>query len=126
MKKLLKTLALVAVFGVVFYAVGALAQQNQESSGGLGDVVDRLGDVFVSVKSVFYVLAAFGLIGLAAAALLGKVQWKWLFALVFGVAIVAAAGYIVDFASNTQDGGDGSIQDYTEDSAFGTESGSNY
>ena len=99
MKKLLKTLALVAVFGVVAYATGALAQSSNSSGQGLSGVVNTLATVFNDVRGVFYVLAAFGLIGLAAAALLGKVQWKWLFALVFGVAIVAAADYIVSYAS---------------------------
>lgn len=95
MKNLLKTLALVAVFGIMFYAFGALADDD----GNLSGVTSKLASVFQDVRGVFYVLAAFGLIGLAAAALLGKVQWKWLFALVFGVAIVAAADYIVSYAA---------------------------
>ena len=99
MKKLLKSLALVAVFGVVFYAVGALAQNNNNESGGMSQIVDTLATLFDDVRTVFYVLGAFGLIGMAAAALLGKIQWKWLFALVFGIAIVAAADYIVSYAS---------------------------
>ena len=98
MKKLLKTLALVAVFGVVLYAAGALAQSSSSSSG-LGKVADTLAKLFGEVRGVFYVLAAFGLIGMAAAALLGKIQWKWLFALVFGVAIVAAADFVVSYAA---------------------------
>ena len=101
MKKLLKTLAVVAVFGVVLYAFGAFAQQTNSNSGGLSSVTSTLANLFKEIKTVFFVLAAFGIIGLAAAALLGKVQWKWLFALVFGVAIVGAAGYIVDYASGT-------------------------
>lgn len=91
MNKLSKSLALVAVLGVVAYATGA--------SAALDSVANKLADVFQSVRTVFYVLAAFGLIGLAAAALLGKIQWKWLFALVFGVAIVAGADYIVSYAA---------------------------
>ena len=101
MKKLLKTLAVVAVFGVVLYAFGAFAQQTNSNSGGLHSVTLTLANLFEEVKTVFFVLAAFGIIGLAAAALLGKVQWKWLFALVFGVAIVGAAGYIVSYAAGT-------------------------
>lgn len=93
MKKLVKTLAIVAVLGVILYAAGASADAGET-------VATRLAGVFEQVKKVFYVLAAFGLIGLAAAALLGKIQWKWLWALIFGVAIVAAAGYIVSFATS--------------------------
>lgn len=94
MKKLFKTLAIVAIFGIVAFAGNAWAQSD------LSGVAEKLNDVFGQVKTVFYVLAAFGLIGMAAAALLGKIQWKWLWALVFGVAIVAGAGYIVEFATD--------------------------
>ena len=106
MKKLLKSLALVAIFGIILYAAGALAQQTGNtgsSNSGMSKIVDTLAKLFADVRSVFYVLAAFGLIGMAAAALLGKIQWKWLFALVFGVAIVAAADFIVTYAAT---GGD--------------------
>ena len=99
MKKLLKTLALVAIFAVAFYAVGAWAQSSGSGSDGVESVVSKLASTFEDVKKVFFVLAAFGIIGLAAAALLGKIQWKWLWALIFGVAIVAAAGTIVKYAA---------------------------
>ena len=94
MKKLFKTLAIVAIFGIVAFAGNAWADTD------LSGVAGRLNEVFREVKTVFYVLAAFGLIGMAAAALLGKIQWKWLWALVFGVAVVAGAGYIVEFATD--------------------------
>lgn len=116
MRKLLKTLALVAIFGVVAYAGSAMAQYgNQQSSGGLSGVVNTLAQTFEDVRGVFYVLAAFGLIGLAAGALLGKIQWKWLWALVFGVAIVAAADYVVTYASGNT-GGTGIQGGYDPDS----------
>ncbi len=99
MNKLSKSLALAAVLGVVAYATGAAA--------GLESVSNTLANLFAEVRSVFYVLAAFGLIGLAAAALLGKIQWKWLFALVFGVAIVAAADFIVTYAAGISTGSTG-------------------
>ncbi len=104
MKKLFKTLAIVAIFGIVAFAADAWAQYGRIGSTtvGLGDVADRLGGVFDEVRTVFYVLAAFGLIGMAAAALLGKIQWKWLWALVFGVAVVACADFVVQFATQGQ------------------------
>ena len=92
MKKLFKTLAIVAIFGIVTFAGSAWAQN-------LTSVATELGGVFDQVRTVFYVLAAFGLIGMAAAALLGKIQWKWLWALVFGVAVVACADFVVKFAT---------------------------
>ncbi len=113
MKKLLKTLALVAIFAVAFYAVGAWASSGDTE---VNNVVTRLATTFEQVKKVFFVLAAFGIIGLAAAALLGKIQWKWLWALIFGVAIVAAAGTIVKYAA-----GEGAeVSDDINDTSLGT------
>lgn len=97
MKKLLKVMAFVAIFALITY-VGSAWAQNDE--GGLDSIVTKLQAVFDDVRSVFYVLAAFGLIGMAAAALLGKIQWKWLWALVFGVAVVACADYVVQYAAD--------------------------
>ena len=101
MKKLFKTLAIVAIFGIVAFAGNAWAQNYGGGSGGLGRVAEELGYVFNEVRTVFYVLAAFGLIGMAAAALLGKIQWKWLWALVFGVAVVACADFIISYATKS-------------------------
>ena len=109
MKKLFKTLAIVAIFGIVAYAGSAWAQNNRGAE--LGNVAKELAYVFDQVRTVFYVLAAFGLIGMAAAALLGKIQWKWLWALVFGVAVVACADFVVSFATG---GGSTELDQYNE------------
>lgn len=101
MKKLLKVMAFVAIFALITYVGSAWAQDD---TGKLGSVVNKLHGVFNDVRSVFYVLAAFGLIGMAAAALLGKIQWKWLWALVFGVAVVACADFIVTYAAGGSQG----------------------
>ena len=105
MKKLFKTLAIVAIFGIVAFAGNAWAQGGGNSSG-ISSVVDELSRVFNDVRKVFYILSAFGLIGMAAAALLGKIQWKWLWALVFGVAVVACADFIVSYAAGGRQGQD--------------------
>ena len=109
MKKLLKVMAFVAIFALITYVGSAWAEDD---AGGLGSIVSNLKTVFDDVRKVFYVLAAFGLIGMAAAALLGKIQWKWLWALVFGVAVVACADYIVQYASDTGSAVQGEGNDY--------------
>ena len=43
----------------------------------------------------------FGLIALAFQAIFGKIKWPWFAALAFGLAVVAAAGAIVNYAANT-------------------------
>lgn len=70
-----------------------------------GTVTSKLLDLFGNVKTVLYILAAFGLIGFAFAALFGKVRWGWVCALAFGLAAVAAAGQIIDYVSQAGVGG---------------------
>ncbi|MDO4161397.1 MAG: TrbC/VirB2 family protein [Pseudomonadota bacterium] len=61
--------------------------------------VKKLGDLFRNSKMVIFVIGGFGLIALAFQAIFGKVKWAWFAALAFGLAVVAAAGAIVNYAS---------------------------
>ena len=70
-------------------------------------------NVFQAVKSIMFIVGGFGLVGLAWAAVFGKVHWKWFAALAFGLAVLAAAGAIIQYAT-----GEGS-SGYSGASAFG-------
>lgn len=61
--------------------------------------VNKLSDLFQNSKMVIFVIGGFGLIALAFQAIFGKVKWAWFAALAFGLAVVAAAGAIVNYAS---------------------------
>jgi len=67
----------------------------------------KLVDLFKNAKMVVFVIGGFGLIALAFQAIFGKVKWPWFAALAFGLAVVAAAGAVVNYAANT-DGATGS------------------
>lgn len=64
------------------------------------DVKKKLVDLFKNAKMVIFVIGGFGLICLAFQAIFGKVKWPWFAALAFGLAVVAAAGAIVNYAAN--------------------------
>lgn len=57
--------------------------------------------VFSAVKTIVFVVGGFGLIALAFQAIFGKVKWPWFAGLAFGLAVLAAAGAIVDYATGT-------------------------
>lgn len=61
----------------------------------------KVGNVFRSVKTIVYILGGFGLVGLAWAAIFKKVDFKWLAALATGLAILAAASAIVEYATGS-------------------------
>ena len=74
--------------------------------------------VFGAVKTIVFVVGGFGLIALAFQAIFGKVKWPWFAGLAFGLAVLAAAGAIVDYATGTTDhqgGGNSGMGDTFQD-----------
>ena len=96
MLKKLSTL-FVACFAIAlaFVATDAMAQTNNL----FNEVFNTTQTTFQNVRTVIFIVGGFGLIGLAFFAIFGKIQWKWFAALCVGLAIVAAAGYIIDYAT---------------------------
>lgn len=66
-----------------------------------GTAATKLVDLFKNAKMVVFVIGGFGLVALAFQAIFGKIKWAWFAALAFGLAVVAAAGAIVNYAANT-------------------------
>ena len=56
-------------------------------------------NVFQHVKTITFVIGGFGLVGIAYQAIIGKVKWGWFAGLAVGLALLAAAGAIVDYAT---------------------------
>ncbi len=87
------TLSLVAVFMLLGFSGDAMAQTVMNTAQ------DKGISVFKAVKTIIFVVGGFGLVGIAFAAIFGKVNWKWFASLATGLAILAAAGSIVNYAT---------------------------
>ena len=87
--------ALFATFGFVDLAAAA-------SSSVMGIAAGKALSVFKAVRTIVYIIGGFGLVGLGFAAIFGKINWKWFAALAVGLAIIAAAGAIVEYATTSQ------------------------
>ena len=70
-----------------------------EDSSVFSVAVTKLSDLFKNTKSVLFIIGGFGLVALAFQAIFGKLKWAWFAALALGLAVVAAAGKIVEYAS---------------------------
>lgn len=109
MNKFMKYLSFFAIVALVFVATDAFAAGAGNAAakgnvlGGTNDVfatvLSRMVTTFQNVRSVIFVVGGFGLVGLAFAAIFGKVKWSWLAALAVGLAIVAVAGAVVDYVT---------------------------
>lgn len=98
MNKFLKYLSFFAIVALAFVATDAFAG----STNVFDTVLTRMITTFKNVRSVIFVVGGFGLVGLAFAAIFGKVKWSWLAALAVGLAIVAVAGAVVDYVTQKE------------------------
>ena len=83
------------LFTVVMHGDAAAAESV------FGTAISKMANLFTNAKLIIFMIGGFGLVALAFQAIFGKVKWAWFAALAFGLAVVAAAGAIVNYAANT-------------------------
>ena len=64
---------------------------------------DKATNTFTAVRTIIFIIGGFGLVAVAFFAIFGKINWKWFAGLAVGLAILAAAAAIVNYAT-TADG----------------------
>ena len=90
---------LVALLGLI---EPALAQTPPAASASvMGVAASKALDAFAATRTIVFIVGGFGLVGIACAAIFGKMNWKWFAFLAVGLAILAAAGSIVEYATTT-------------------------
>ena len=108
MNKTLKVMGWMAVMATVCVAGAAFAQ---------GDLFDtaagKLATVFKNVRQIVFILGGFALVGFAIAAIFGKLQWTKVAILAVGLALLAVASQVVEYAVTAEEG-DVTSKNYTE------------
>ena len=94
MNKKMFIFALVALFATFGFVDMAAAQNSV-----MGIAAQKALQTFEAVRTIIYIVGGFGLVGLGFAAIFGKINWKWFAALAVGLAIIAAAGAIINYAT---------------------------
>ena len=101
LKKNLWTICLLAVVAVVFMNEPAMAAEGNQTSL-MGTAKAKAFTTFNNVKSIIFIVGGFGLVLLAFGAIFGKIKWSAFASLAVGLAILAAAGAIVKYATGDQ------------------------
>ena len=96
--KFLKSNILSILSMTFIFSVAMLGDASAETV--FGTAAGKLVDLFRNAKMVVFVIGGFGLVALAFQAIFGKIKWAWFAALAFGLAVVAAAGAVVNYAAN--------------------------
>ena len=84
----------------------------------------KASETFKAVKTVIFIVGGFGLVALAFFAVFGKLKWTWFASLAVGLALLAAAGAIIDYA--TTNTGTGETSNFTSDTLTGTGGSSSF
>ena len=95
LKKLFMLCSLALVFTVMFVN----ASFANGGDGVMEIAAGKAVTIFNHVKMIIFVVGGFGLVGIAFQAIFGKVKWTWFAGLAVGLAILAAAGAIVNYAT---------------------------
>ncbi len=101
MRKFIKILLLL-VFIIPCWAASAFAD-TATSNNVFGTVINKGLDLFVNIRSIVFVLAGFGLVGLSVASIFGRPMWKWFGFLATGLIAVSVAGGIVKYMTDVDD-----------------------
>ena len=86
-------------------AMGFCGEAWADGASLMSTAQTKTRNVFDSVKTITFILGGFGLVGIAYSAILGKVKWSWFAGLAVGLALLAAAGSIVEYATGSSESG---------------------
>ena len=100
MNKSLKVVGQLAIMASLCVAGAAFAQSDIFDSAA-----NKLGDLFKNVRQIVFILGGFALVGFAIAAIFGKLEWKKVAILAIGLALLAVASQVVNYAIDSESGG---------------------
>ena len=92
----IRTIAFLSIMGLLWI----LPQAAQAQSTVFSRALDTLYTTFGNARTIVYATAGFGLIGVAVAAISGKLPWRWLAMISVALFTLAAAEKIVLYVSN--------------------------
>ena len=114
MNRTLKVMSSLAVMATLCVAGSAFADGDIFSTAS-----DKMGALFNNVRIIVFIMGAFALVGFAIGAIFGKLEWKKVAILAVGLALLAVASQVVNYAINKEAGSEldsgkfeSSIKDY--------------
>ena len=97
LNKIMK-IATFAALTVVALIEPSFAQQT--TADVFTKAAEKGNETFTNIRLIVFLVGGFGLVGLAFAAIFGKVHWRWAAGLGLGLFVLAVAAAVVDFATN--------------------------
>lgn len=92
MNKTLKVMGQLAIVAALCVAGSAFATDIFSTAS------QKMGSVFQNVRMIVFIMGGFALVGFAIAAIFGKLEWKKVAILAVGLALLAVANQVVNYA----------------------------
>ena len=95
-KVFLKIIYRMFIIGIFLCPLGVFAATN--GGGIFNHAYETIRVTFQNARNVVYIVSGFGLVGIASAAIFGKLSFRWLAMICIALATLAAADKIVDYS----------------------------
>ena len=95
-KKFVLLIISVVLFSSVLFTTPAYAEDQELFK----DLITKGAQIFVGVRDIVYVVAGFGIIGVAVGGFFGNLNWKWLGAIIIGLMVIALTTEVLRFVAD--------------------------
>lgn len=94
-KKMSMMILLSCVFSLVLYTAPVMAAET--GTGLFGELTAKGIEIFQGMRDIIYVVAGFGIIGVAIGGFFGNINWKWLGTIIIGLMVIGLTGGILTY-----------------------------
>ena len=89
--------SLLLIAGIVFGLSSLLFPHN--SYALFEELTAKGAEIFTGLRDIIYVVAGFGIVGIAVGGFFGNLNWKWLGAIIIGLMIIAMTAAFIEYVS---------------------------
>lgn len=83
-------------FGALFFGVSSVLYAHN-SFALFEELTGKGTEIFLGMRDIVYVVAGFGIIGVAVGGFFGTLNWKWLGAIIIGLVIIAMTAAFINY-----------------------------
>lgn len=89
----------------VFALSSVLSPDLSYADDGLfKELTDKGSEIFEGMRDIVYVVAGFGIIGVAVGGFFGNLNWKWLSAIIIGLIVIAVTAAFINYVTGVNPG----------------------
>lgn len=92
----------IVIYTLLVFAVSSFLNANNsfaQDTAIFADLTKKGGEIFMGMRDIVYVVAGFGIIGVAVGGFFGSLNWKWLGAIIIGLIVIAVTAALIQYVT---------------------------